>query len=128
MIENKKDKEKEQLKLIPKTEVYMQYVLEMLNKIPRTEKFNIGNEYKKIMYEMLENIYYVQKIHISKWLYYLNKIDAQLNIQRVFLRILYKNRIIDCKKFNVSIAHISDIGKIIGGLIKYYGQNNKTKF
>lgn len=118
-------KEKEELKLIPSSEKYIQYMLEILLKLPRIEKFNIGNEYKKVMYEMLENIYYVQKIHISKWLYYLNKIDASLNIQRSFLRIMYKNRWIDCKKFNTAISLISDIGKIIGGLIKYYAQNNK---
>ena len=39
--------ENEELKLIPKCEKYIQYSIEMLNKIPRTEKFNIGNEYKK---------------------------------------------------------------------------------
>ena len=55
-------KEKEELKLIPKCEKYIQYILEILFKLPRTEKFNIGNEYKKVMYETLENkiipIYY----------------------------------------------------------------------
>ena len=117
--------EKEELKLIPKYERYIQYSIEMLNKIPRTEKFNIGNEYKKIMYEILEDIYYIQKIHISKWLYYLNKIDAELNIQRCLLRILYKNRWIDSKKFNISIKLIGEIGKIIGGSFKYYAAHYK---
>lgn len=117
--------EKEELKLIPTSEKYIQYMLEVLLKLPRIEKFNIGSEYKKVMYEMLENIYFIQKIHISKWLYYLNKIDASLNIQRSFLRIMYKNRWIDAKKFNTAISLISDIGKIIGGLIKYYAKNNK---
>lgn len=73
--------EKEELKLIPTSEKYIQYMLEVLLKLPRIEKFNIGSEYKKVMYEMLENIYFIQKIHISKWLYYLNKIDVSLNIQ-----------------------------------------------
>lgn len=120
-----KQKEKEELKLIPTCEKYIQYMLEIILKLPRIEKFNIGNEYKKIMYETLENIFYLQKIHISKWLYYLNKIDAELNIQRSFLRIMYKNRWIDCKKFNTAISLISEIGKIIGGLFKYYAQNVK---
>ena len=41
------------LKLIPKYEEYMQYMLEVILKLPRTEKFNIGNEYKKSMYETI---------------------------------------------------------------------------
>ena len=49
------------LQLIPKTENYIQYMLEILFKIPRTEKFNIGNEFKKSMYEMLENVLILNK-------------------------------------------------------------------
>ena len=53
--------EEQILQLIPKSEDYIQYMLEILFKIPRTEKFNIGNEYKKSMYEMLENILMLNK-------------------------------------------------------------------
>ena len=119
------DKEENKLKLIPKCEIYIQYILEMLNKLPRTEKFNICNEYKNIMYGMLENIFYLQKIEIKNWISILNKIDAQLNIQRCLLRIMYKNRYIDYKKFNVSIKYIGEIGQIVGGLYKYYAKNSK---
>ena len=47
---------KQELILIPKYERYMQYMIEVIIKIPRTEKFNIGNEFKNIMYKTLENI------------------------------------------------------------------------
>ena len=66
---------KEELMLIPKYEKYMQYMIETIIKMPRTEKFNIGNEFKTIMYKMLENILYINKIENSKRLYYLNLID-----------------------------------------------------
>ena len=67
---------KEELTLIPKYERYMQYMIEVIIKMPRTEKFNIGNEFKNIMYKMLENILYINKIENSKRLYYLNLIDT----------------------------------------------------
>lgn len=118
-------KEDNNLQLIPKCELFIQYSLEMLNKLPRIEKFNIGNEYKKVMYEVLEEIYYLQKISLNKWLEHLNKIDAKLNILRCILRIMYKNRYIDCKKFNTSIKYIAEIGRIVGGLYKYYAKNIK---
>ena len=117
-------KQEETLILIPRIEKYIEYVLNVIQKIPRTEKFNIGNEYKNIMYEGLKNIMYVNKIKINERMYYLNKIDVELNIQRILLRIMVKNRWIDEKKFNVAINHISEIGKILGGLIKLYGKNN----
>ena len=124
-MENKYEENK--LQLIPKSELYMQYMIELLNKLPRVEKFNIGNEYKKIMYEMQTNIYYLQKVGIKNWLPYLNRIDCELNIQRSLLRIMYKNRYIDCNKFNVSINYLAEIGKILGGLIKVYAKNNKKR-
>lgn len=114
-----------ELLLIPKYEKYMQYMIDVILKLPRTEKFNIGNEYKYCMYENLRNIMIINKVEAYKRLEYLNYIDANMNSQRILLRIMYKNKYIDEKKFKVSIEQIYEIGKIIGGLQKYYGKNNK---
>ena len=116
---------KDELTLIPKYEKYMQYMIEVITKMPRTEKFNIGNEFKTVMYKMLENILYISKVEISKRLYYLNVIDAELNTQRIMIRIMVKNRWIDEKKYKVSMEMLYEIGKILGGLIKAYAKNNK---
>lgn len=124
MIEKKQQINNEQLKLIPKLEEYIQYMLEIILKIPRTEKFNIGNEYKNSMYSILENVIYISKIKEEERINIINKIDAKLNCQRIYLRIMYKNKWIDEKKFKVAISKISEIGKIVGGLIKYYAKNN----
>ena len=125
MNEISKKVNSEQLKLIPKIEEYIQYMLEVLLKIPRVEKFNIGNEYKQSMYQILEYTIYISKIDESQKLDYLNKIDAKLNCQRIYLRIMYKNKWIDEKKFKVAISKIAEIGRMTGGLIKYYAKNNK---
>ena len=115
----------QELILIPKIEKYMQYMIEVLIKLPRTEKFSIGNEYKVSMYEMLKNVMYIVKIDESKRLYYIDKIDVELNCQRIFLRLMVKNRWIDEKKFHIAMSLISEMGKLVGGLIKYYGKKNK---
>ena len=49
-----------ELQLIPKYEKYVEYILNLLLKLPRREKFSIGNEYKSSMYQTLENILYIQ--------------------------------------------------------------------
>ena len=84
-------------------------MLETLIKLPRTEKFSIGNEYKCSMYKLLEYILYVSKIEKEQRLEYINKIDAELNCQRIYLRIMYKNKWINDKKFNVAITKIGEI-------------------
>lgn len=117
--------EKQELILIPKYQKYMEYMLQVIMKLPRTEKFNIGNEFKCVMYKMLENILYINKVEMSKRLYYLNLIDAELNTQRIMIRIMVKNRWIDEKKYKVSMEMLYEIGKILGGLIKAYAKNNK---
>ena len=122
-----KEKE-EKLKLIPKVELYIEYMVALIIKLPRTEKFSIGTEYKASMYQMLSNVMLLNKIsknRIREILDILNNIDASLNTQRIYLRIMKNNRWIDEKKFKVTIEQISEIGKILGGLIKYYAKDNK---
>ena len=45
---NTKNLETKQLILIPKIEDYIEYNLNIIFKLPRTEKFSIGNEYKNL--------------------------------------------------------------------------------
>lgn len=126
-----KDMENKKLILIPKIEDYIEYMLNVIIKLPRVEKFSIGNEYKTSMYSMLENSLYTAKINrkenIKETLKLLNKIDAELNCQRIFLRILKKQKWIDEKKFDVAMIKIYEIGKIVGGIIKANDKNYKER-
>ena len=113
------------LQLIPKAERYIQYMIETITKLPRVEKFNIGTEYKTSMYIMLRKILYISKTNNNKCLEILNEIDAELNCQRIYARIMNKNKWIDERKFKIIMEQIYEIGKILGGLIKYYGKMDK---
>ena len=116
------------LKLIPKAETYVEYVINLIIKLPRIEKFSIGTEYKQSMYKMLSKIMYLNKMDKTNndlVIIVLNKIDSLLMAQRIYLRIMVKNKWIDKKKFDVAMRLIYEIGKILGGLIKYYAKNIK---
>lgn len=115
--------EERELILIPKYEKFIEYILVIIMKMPRTEKFNIGNEFKLSMYDTLEKILYISKIEKNKRMYYLNIIDTKLNCQRIYLRIMLNHRWIDEKKYKIAFEHLLEIGKIVGGLIKIYGKN-----
>lgn len=154
-----KEEQENKLALIPKSEKYIEYMLDIMIKLPRTEKFSIGTEYKQSMYKMLQEIMLLNKVknryklkdkseleleiengdkNIEKnlgkqnkynycqkeMLNILNIIDSHLNTQRIYLRIMKKYRWIDEKKFRVAMELIYEIGKILGGLIKYYAKNN----
>ena len=148
-----KEEQENKLALIPKSERYIEYMLDIMIKLPRTEKFSIGTEYKTSMYKMLEQIMLLNKMknlnkikiknintekinqnetgnleyyeYLEKIIQILNKIDAYLNTQRIYLRIMKKYKWIDEKRFKIAMELIYEIGKILGGLIKYYAKNNK---
>ena len=128
-----KQEQENKLALIPKAEKYIEYMLDVMIKLPRTEKYSIGTEYKQSMYKMINKIMILNKIkflnnrneYIKNTIKILNDIDAELNTQRIYLRIMKKYRWIDEKKFRVSMELIYEIGKIIGGLIKHYAKNDK---
>ncbi len=117
--------EKGELALIPKYIKYMEYMLEIiLLRLPRTEKYSIGTEYKTIMYDTFRDIMYIEKLMKKDRLYFLNRIDANLNTQRALLRIMNKYKWIDEKRFDYVMNNlIKEIGQILGGLIKYYAKN-----
>ena len=110
-----------ELIIIPKTEKYIEYMLTILLKLPRTEKFNIGTEVKTSTYNMLKNILLATKVDKSKRLEIYNIVDAEILFQRICIRIMYNNNWIDNKKYKYSNELLSEIGKILGGLIKSLG-------
>ena len=112
------------LMLISKYERYMGYMIKLIYILPRTEKFSIGNEYKLSMYKSMENILYLNKVAANR-LVYVNKIDTELMIQRILLRIMKNEKWISEQKFNVAMKMMYEIGKIVGGLTKYYENNTK---
>lgn len=107
--------------IIPKIEKYIEYMLTILLKLPRTEKFSIGTEVKTSMYEMLKYILYASKVEKRKRLELYNIVDSQIYYQRICIRIMYNNQWIDMKKYKYSNELLAEIGKMLGGLIKSLG-------
>jgi hypothetical protein len=113
--------------LIPKCEIYIEYMINVLNKLPRIEKFNIGNNFKCVMYEMIGNVVYLSKVGNSYRMHYCNLIDSEILIQRIYIRVMYKNKYIDEQKYKQSIKLLDEIGRILGGYIKSLGVNYVQK-
>ena len=102
--------------LISKYERYMGYMIKLIYILPRTEKFS--------MYKSIENILYLNKVAANR-LVYVNKVDTELMLQRILLRIMKNEKWISEQKFNVAMKMMYEIGKIVGGLTKYYENNTK---
>lgn len=103
--------------LIPKTEEYVKYVFQILIKIPRIEKFNIGSEIKTSALQMLEYAHFINKDRKDAYTY-LNKIDALISYNRSMIRILNDEKSISSKNYETAINKLAELGWIIGGLLK----------
>ncbi len=81
-----------ELIIIPKIEKYIEYILTILLKLPRTEKFSICTELKTSIYNMLKNILLASKMDKTKRLEIYNIVDAEIYYQRICKRIEKKLR------------------------------------
>lgn len=115
------ERKNNELIIIRKMEKYIEYMLMILIKLPRTEKFSIGTEIKTSMYEMLKYILLASKIDKRKRLEIYNIVDTHIYYQRICIRIMYNNKWIDMKKYKYSNELLDEIGKMLGGLIKSLG-------
>ena len=117
---NSNDKQNNILYLLPKYEKYMEYMLDnVVSKLPRIEKFNIGNEIKISMFESVKYILILSKVDKKLRLGYLNMFDASICVQRIYVRIMYKRRYLDTKRYMYIMEMLAEIGKMIGGYIKW---------
>ena len=108
------------LYMLPKYEKYMEYMLDnVVSKLPRIEKFNLGNEVKISMFESIKYILILSKVDKRSRLGYLNMLDASICVQRIYIRIMYKRRYLDNKRYMYIMEMLSEIGKMIGGYIKW---------
>lgn len=116
----KSNKENNILYLLPKYEKYMEYIIDnVVSKLPRIEKFNIGNEIKISMFESVKYILILSKVDKKLRLGYLNMLDASICVQRIYVRIMYKRRYLDNKRYMYVMEMLAEIGKMIGGYIKW---------
>ena len=79
-----------ELIIIPKVEKYIEYILTIVIKLPRTERFSIGTEIKTSMYDMLKNILFATKIEKKKRLEYYNIVDSNIYYQRIVCQYIFE--------------------------------------
>jgi len=124
---NTKSKQNDILYMLPKMERHIEYVLGVVLKLPRTEKFNIGQEMKLVVYDILKNILLLSKIPVSSRLNVANVIDANIAYEKALVRIMYKFRYIDNKKYMYMMDELIALGNMLGAYIRYLNNAKKKK-
>lgn len=97
----------------------IQYTNTLCVKYPKSEKTALVTETKHSMYNGLRYLIcafkeYNKKIKIQD----LNNLDVELNLQKVFVRIAFKNKYISKQNYETWSAKLTDICNMLGGWIK----------
>ena len=82
------------------------YSKNLLKKYPKSERFDLCNDIKNVLYENLKYIVYAWKAY------------GNLVVLKSFITISYKSMYINQKNYMVWNEQVDEIGKLIGGWMK----------
>ena len=109
------------LPVIQKTYDLVRWYIPILNRLPKSHKFGLGERMVEILYDLLENLiiarYAKSKVPI------LESLNAKIDILTHQTRLLLDFNLMETDRYEYVIKLIHEIGKEVGGWLKH--QKNK---
>lgn len=94
------------------------YTENIVKKYPKNEKNSLVASIKNTTYDGMKDIIKAQKEKDkSKRLFYLNELDCNLKMIKVYIRVSYKNRYINIRNNNAWSRKLLNIYNLLGGWI-----------
>ena len=91
-----------------------------IKQFPKQERYNLGKKIEEIILEILKLS--VKTVHISnkeKRISALKEMDANLHLLKIVIRLTKEINILNDQKYINLQKDLQEIGKMIGGWIKY---------
>lgn len=106
----------DQLALRQKLQDFADYLFPVVDRFPKSEKFALSTQIKNTVYGLLR---LTVRMHKSRdrlrWLF---EIDVELEYLRFLVRHAHSRRFLSSRRLQVVALKVSEIGRILGGLIK----------
>ena len=94
------------------------YTNDILKKYPKSETFGLVKEIKNSLYSGLRLLMYAIKVYNKKdKLKYLNELDININLFKVYIRLSYKYKYITMQNYQTWSNHITNICNMLGAWI-----------
>lgn len=105
-----------ELSIIQKTYDLIIWYVPIINRLPKTHKYTIGDRMINSLYDFLETLIIAK--YASEKLNLLESLNPKLDIIRYQTRILLDFQLINNKRYEYISQLINEIGKELGGWIK----------
>lgn len=111
-IENQ-DGDRDPLLILGKIEDMMLYAYPVLNAYPKYERFVLAADIKRCMDQAMERTIEVNKKYYKKTT--LQELDVEIDKLRKYVRLSYRLKYIDFKKYKQWSEQVNEIGRMLGG-------------
>ena len=111
-----------ELSIIQRTYDLIIWYIPIINKLPKTHKYTIGDRMINGLYNFLETLIIAK--YASEKLNLLESLNPKLDIIRYQTRILLDLKLINNKRYEYVSQLIDEIGKELGGWIKQQKPKN----
>ncbi|MCC5897354.1 MAG: diversity-generating retroelement protein Avd [Phormidium sp. BM_Day4_Bin.17] len=112
-----------ELSIIQKTYDLVKWYIPILNRLPRSHKFTLGERMITGLYEFLEGLIVVQ--YSSKKFAQLKTLNGKLDVLRYQTRLLVDFGLMDEKRYAYVTQLLVEIGNELGGWIKQQNQREQ---
>src|SRR5574344_21108 len=116
----------EDLKLYQKYLDLIYYSNEILKKYPKYEKDALVSNIKNTLYEGIRIIMFINR-EKNKRMCYLNKLDINLKMLKVLVRVSFKSKYINVNNYNAYSKKITEINNLMMGFINYETNQNTIR-
>ncbi len=101
------------MQVIPRTTDFILWLIQKINKFPRSQKFVLGDRIETLFLEILELLIEANYLHDKIGL--LNQANLKLEKGRYLIRIAKDLHYVNLKAYEFSSRSVNEIGKMIGG-------------
>jgi len=110
-----------ELSVIQRTYDCIKWYIPVIERLPKTHKFNLGDRIVNQLYDLLEGL--IKAKYASSKLTQLNNLNTQIDILRYQTRLLFEFKLLSTERYEYAINIINEIGIELGGWIR----NQKLK-
>lgn len=109
-------KKLEEYSIFTKYYHFLNYMLDKIEKYPRSVKFTLGDRIVNLLYDIMDNL--ITAIYTKKRYELLVRINIFLERLRIYIRISLGRKYISIPSGEYIFGEINEIGKMLGGWLK----------